>query len=62
MVGGGQGREGESFGAYAYYFVASPLQKIFCSKAVSDISVPLCLHITEEIPHVTIHYILTVTV
>ena len=43
--------EGKAFGAYAYTFLASPpLQKILCSKTISDMSVPLCLHITEVIP------------
>ena len=56
--GGGEGKEGEAFGAYAYSFLASPpLQKILCSKTISDMSVPLCLHITEVIPtrHNTLH-------
>ena len=62
MVGvggeGGQGGEVEGIGAYAYSFLASPpLQKMLCSKTISDMSVPLCLHITEVIPthHNTLH-------
>ena len=56
--GGGQGGKGEASGAYAYSFLASPpLQKILCSTTISDMSVPLCLHITEVIPthHNTLH-------
>ena len=60
--GGWGGREekgGEGgFGAYAYPFLASPpLQKLLCCKSISDMSAPLCLHITEVIPtrHNTLH-------
>ena len=56
--GGGEGKKGEAFRAYAYSSLASPpLQKILCSKTISDMSVPLCLHITEVIPtrHNTLH-------
>ena len=61
--GGGGGRgtgrgEGEGFGAYAYSFLASPPpQKMLCCKTISDMSVPLCLQITEVIPtyHNTLH-------
>ena len=54
MMGGGQGGEGEGFGAYACSFLASPL---LCSKAISDMSGPLYLHKTEVIPthHNTLH-------
>ena len=55
--GGGGGGEG-GFGAYTYSFIAfPPLQKILCCKTISDMSVPLCLHITEIIPtrHNTLH-------
>ena len=46
------GREGREkvLGAYAYSFQASlPLQNISFSWTISDMSVPLCLHLTEVI-------------
>ena len=58
QVGGEQGGEGGAFGAHAYSFLASPpLHKVLCCKTISDMSVPLCVHITEVIPtcHNTLH-------
>ena len=56
--GGGAGKGGRSFWGICLLFPSlSPLQKILCSKTISDMSVPLCLHITEVIPtcHNTLH-------